>query len=339
MQRLSIDKGHVDMTWIFTQSICMAVNTILWTLSYGEVRRQNPKEKVEQVLEVGMEAIGLASERWPGVNAAKELYENLIKACLKIYGKEGDVSIAAASPESVNSTSGPPSPGQSTNPTTVSPKSISTPPEEQSRFQESGHPPAQATRHSESISNFSQRPPDLPQYHETAHNPATVPGQISAPSRPGFGTDQTSQFGSMPNMNHGSKPQYNQLPNTFNDLTAWDQLAVLPLNSSTNFNPNMNLNPSTSRNDPFAFEGALQPGTATAAPARVPAAALTDAQYAELLNPNFWASEEGPSSGLNQLQQDELMQSLRTHGISQVESMVEAERGFWIPSQTPYGSG
>jgi hypothetical protein len=98
MHREQIDKKNVDLTWVFTQSLFMAINTMLWSLSYVEVRRKHRKEDVQRHLEVAMAAIGLASLRWPGVASAVQLYYNLINAVLKIYEKDGDVPVSATTP-------------------------------------------------------------------------------------------------------------------------------------------------------------------------------------------------------------------------------------------------
>lgn len=88
MHREQIETGSVDLTWIFTQSLFMALNTILWSLSYPEIRKEHQLKEVERSLEVALEGIMLAAERWPGVRSAGMLYENLIAACLRAYNTE-----------------------------------------------------------------------------------------------------------------------------------------------------------------------------------------------------------------------------------------------------------
>jgi hypothetical protein len=97
-QREQISTKSVDLTWIFTQSLFMALNTLLWALSYPEIRRQNPKTEVELHLHTAQEAIYRASERWPGVESALELYDTLIQACLKAYDGNSDASYVVGSP-------------------------------------------------------------------------------------------------------------------------------------------------------------------------------------------------------------------------------------------------
>ena len=85
MQRRQIASKSVDLTWAFAQSLFMALNAILWALSYPEIRREHPKAEVEKDINVAQEAIYLASQRWPGVESALELYDHLVVACLKVY--------------------------------------------------------------------------------------------------------------------------------------------------------------------------------------------------------------------------------------------------------------
>ena len=63
MQREQITKKNVDLTWIFTQSIFMAINTMLWSLSYVEVRHKHKREAVERTSRCrnGRHSIGLGN--------------------------------------------------------------------------------------------------------------------------------------------------------------------------------------------------------------------------------------------------------------------------------------
>ena len=115
MQKEQIDTGSIDLTWIFTQTLFMAMNTILWSLSYPGIRRDHPREQLQKDLQVAKEAISLASIRWPGVESALELYRNLITACLKAYDGNSDASYVVEalsnkpSPASIHNTLTPPS--------------------------------------------------------------------------------------------------------------------------------------------------------------------------------------------------------------------------------------
>ncbi|KAJ5606225.1 hypothetical protein N7510_009006 [Penicillium lagena] len=88
MHREQMVSSSVDMTWIFTQSLFMALNTILWTLSYPEIRKEHSMEEVQGHLDTALEVIVFAAERWPGVESALLLYKRLIIACLKAYNTQ-----------------------------------------------------------------------------------------------------------------------------------------------------------------------------------------------------------------------------------------------------------
>jgi hypothetical protein len=130
IQKEQIDKKSVDLTWIFTQAIFMAMNTMLWSLSYVEVRRKHSRESVDKHMKCAMDAIKLASERWPGVASAVQLYQNLIEAILKVYEKDGDIPISAATPSDAASPAvqDPNHNSNVTSPATVASSSVATPP-------------------------------------------------------------------------------------------------------------------------------------------------------------------------------------------------------------------
>ena len=88
MHRQQIATKSVDLTWIFTQSLFMALNTVLWSISYAEVRTKHSKSELEKLLRTAQEGIYLTAERWPGVESALALYGQLGAACLKVYDYE-----------------------------------------------------------------------------------------------------------------------------------------------------------------------------------------------------------------------------------------------------------
>lgn len=87
----------VDVTWIFLLSLFMAVNTILWAISYPEVRSCHSKAELEGHLDTALDIIIKSRERWPGTAAASDLYSKLAKACLKSYDVRSEPSLAPSS--------------------------------------------------------------------------------------------------------------------------------------------------------------------------------------------------------------------------------------------------
>lgn len=100
LQKAQVEHNLIDITWIFTQAIFMALNTILWSISYIEIRERHPIEEVQQHVEHVLEAIALCADRWPGVRSAHSLYSNLTAACLRAYDPN-----SATSPSSTSSRS------------------------------------------------------------------------------------------------------------------------------------------------------------------------------------------------------------------------------------------
>lgn len=85
LQKKQVEQKLIDITWIFTQAIFMALNTILWSLSYQEIRNRYSADEVEYHIRECLQAIAMCADRWPGVISAHQLYENLVSACLKAY--------------------------------------------------------------------------------------------------------------------------------------------------------------------------------------------------------------------------------------------------------------
>lgn len=92
LQKAQVEGNLIDITWIFTQAIFMALNTVLWSLSYRAIRESHPKEEVMSHVQDAITAIDLCADRWPGVQSARQLYEHLILGCIRAYDFEGPVS-------------------------------------------------------------------------------------------------------------------------------------------------------------------------------------------------------------------------------------------------------
>ncbi|KAK7538310.1 fungal-specific transcription factor domain-containing protein [Phyllosticta citribraziliensis] len=318
MQRKQIETRSVELTWVFTQSIFMAINTMLWSLSYAEVRRMHSREDVERHLKVALDAIELASVRWPGVASARALYQNLIEACLNVYEKKGDVPISASSPTESASAASPSmrddasTRSRTMSPATASSISLSTPPEASDHSVGYLSPQPKLNYHNDqqSYSLGTQH-----QYNTSTCMSNANQGSLQARSSPGY--DQMS-------FNNGQV--------SFPELPQWS-----PTYPSTCQPP---------QQDGFAFSSSpAYPQQSQAfsdysgsTPLATPLTTAIGALYGDYLDPSMpsW-SQERPGAGLNQEQQFELLQSLETHGTGQIESMIEESNALFAPPSSMPG--
>ncbi|KAL8404620.1 hypothetical protein RB594_009465 [Gaeumannomyces avenae] len=89
-----VKKSAVDITWIFLLTVYMSLNTLLWSVSYAEVRKAHPREKLEELVATCLETIDQCAERWPGTAAASQHYSNLARACLQSYEQKEDAAVS-----------------------------------------------------------------------------------------------------------------------------------------------------------------------------------------------------------------------------------------------------
>ncbi|ESZ92229.1 hypothetical protein SBOR_7394 [Sclerotinia borealis F-4128] len=121
-QSEQIKTAMIDLTWPFLLSLFMAINTILWSISYPEVRALHTKEELEEHISQALEIVAHSRERWPGTQSTSELYMKLTKACLKSY-ELGDNSLSlfsATSPPSSMTDANSPSASEHSSATSVS---------------------------------------------------------------------------------------------------------------------------------------------------------------------------------------------------------------------------
>ncbi|EPE10570.1 fungal specific transcription factor domain-containing protein [Ophiostoma piceae UAMH 11346] len=85
-----VKKGAIDITWVFLLTIYMSLNTILWSVSYPEVRKEHSREEVEELINTSLDIVDQCCERWPGASAASQLYSIFAKACLQSYDANSD---------------------------------------------------------------------------------------------------------------------------------------------------------------------------------------------------------------------------------------------------------
>ena len=88
----------IDITWVFVSTLYLALNTILWSVaSYPEVRSVHQRDKVEELVNVSLDMLDQCAARWPGAEAASELYATFAKACLQSYEAQGTPTFSTAS--------------------------------------------------------------------------------------------------------------------------------------------------------------------------------------------------------------------------------------------------
>ncbi|KAF2211431.1 hypothetical protein CERZMDRAFT_98316 [Cercospora zeae-maydis SCOH1-5] len=326
MQRGQIAKRNVDLTWIFTQSLFMAINTMLWSLSYVEVRRKYSRESVEGHLAIAMTAIQQASERWPGVASAVQLYQKLIFAIMKIYDKEGDVPISANTPSDAASPGSmlPDSRSRATSPATLSTQSVATPPEKQP-------PPFGYINHQAARASIEE-PPPLP--YRSDQNFTGVPSPprhlSSTSNHHQQSSDSVTTIGSMEyqTQHHYHSDQFNSLPEFMPNLTVpgWTAPQQQPMLNTSTLPAQQDMNPYSHEafdptNPAYPFPGGFDQDP--------------KGQDQQPYVPQYWDMDTGVfGEGLTQMQQQELMHSLETDGMEDIQSMISHTLAAITPKTT-----
>lgn len=286
-QAKQMETAMVDITWIFLLSLFMAVNTILWTLSYPEVRSLHSKEELEEHIEIALDVIVKCRERWPGTAAASHLYSKLAKACLRSYDTNDSShppsSLSANSPSSLTDANSP-SASEHSSATTGS----------LAHSQKAYHSPPQFGY------VFDQMPEQIPAFD---YSSSLQPAQPSFRSNSIFvspSSQSDRRFSYFPP--DFAQPQ--SLPNAWNSVTS-----------------------------------SLQPQFSMPAPP-LPNPAIADASYfmqpnAFSFGPHLYSQQhydtEMRHGSLSQEQQIELMQSLETEGLTEIDN-------FMSLSAQPYDS-
>jgi hypothetical protein len=306
MTMKQIETKSVDMTWIFTQSIFMCINTMLWSLSYSDVRKLHNREEVETHLQVAMRSIKQASERWPGVESAIGLYNNLICACMKIFDKDGDVPISASSPSDTASVANGHVDGinrsRTTSPATASTTSIATPSDRVPAPAPFGYIP----NHNQQQLNFTNGQTSAPAPFSSVQQSDLQ----TSPQQPSMTyndmSPKTTAETNIPLYNYPPTTQFNSLPTTFAELPQWNPTFTMP--SQDNFNMATN---SSFYNEAYAANQGYE--------------------MADYLNPAW--SQDARGTGLNQQQQMELMHDFEMNESKNIEMMIEQSHQLFRPPQ------
>lgn len=313
MHQAQIKSRSVDMTWIFTQAIFMTINTILWTLSYYEVRTAHPKEEVQGHLDVALTCTKQAIERWPGVASAIELYGNLIKACMNIYDKDGDFPIAAGSPPET----GPDDRSRTTSPVFQSLVPDMSAIKQQPSPAESGIAPFGYIQGQPTFNSSPSQHNLSPGEHH--HARMSLESENSAANYQRMHERaSTGSYGNISNYSFDASFDPNQFTNT------------LPQNfSEFNWNPNFNLTTGASPNAIPALSPFDQPNPALNGFGIGPQAPV---QYADYLYPPSSFDVDRSATGLNQQQHSELMQKFETTGTGYLQHMINASHAVLYPN-------
>lgn len=80
-----IKASAVDITYIFLSTIHTALSTLLWSVSYAEVRADHPADEVKDITETALEIFDQCSEFLPEPQAVSEFYDVLISVSLRRY--------------------------------------------------------------------------------------------------------------------------------------------------------------------------------------------------------------------------------------------------------------
>ncbi|EAA32716.2 hypothetical protein GE21DRAFT_6326 [Neurospora crassa] len=80
-----IKASAVDVTYIFLSTIHTALSTLLWSVSYAEVRADHSADEVKDITETALEIFAQCSEFLPEPQAVSEFYDVLISVSLRRY--------------------------------------------------------------------------------------------------------------------------------------------------------------------------------------------------------------------------------------------------------------
>lgn len=79
------DEKTIESTWVYLHQIYTATLTLIWALYNEGVRELHNKEDVESNFEISLSLLTVLAERWPGTEAAADLFARLAQAALQNY--------------------------------------------------------------------------------------------------------------------------------------------------------------------------------------------------------------------------------------------------------------
>lgn len=180
LQKKMYDEKTIEFTWVYLHQIYTATLTLIWALYNKGVRELHRKKDVESNFEISLSLLTVLAERWPGTEAAADLFARLAQAALQNYTTDQENS-----PKSIHSS--PPSHSTATSPS----------PQKES-------PPVHHHSHSSPYRN-SPRVQSVEEATPSPETPGT--GASWATSFPGVEIEQLAQMGENDNQPGPGVPQ------------------------------------------------------------------------------------------------------------------------------------
>ncbi|KAJ4165638.1 hypothetical protein LMH87_007262 [Akanthomyces muscarius] len=228
LYKKQIDTSAADVTWMFLLNLSTALNTLLWSISYPDVRQAHGREEADKLINSGLDSLDSCSARWPGAAATAQLYTILSKACLQSY-EDGQFNplFSFASPSNGTDMASPPMASQGADGQSqlqfLNPQfgwAFDSPPESMNAYTfDPNFPPPQPAFRSNSIfcnpatdssgRRFSYFPPDISQPGEgLTEQPATFIPQQQQQHHPQHHQHQQQQV--QPQQQHQHQHQQQQ---------------------------------------------------------------------------------------------------------------------------------
>ena len=279
----------------------MELNTLLWTLSYPMIRQQHPHPEVKRHIEAAMEGLTLASDRWPGVLSALQLYRSLIQGCLQAYRSETSYVVSSpstkASPSSTNE---------------LSPRSAYSP-DSHTSFTEAS---TASTPPNPQFGYIIDPPRSTPIASAPTSAPAPTPGHVAQ--------QPTYSQSSSP---HGSAHQQPQA------MFSSSSSSMIPMDSSqTSLPPFSPAIQQWNNENPFGVPGVAWPGMANVPDERSWLGSIGD-EYSRYLHQSLFAAPQRQFS-LSQQQQSELMATLESDQLPDMQPLLNDARTYYSSALT-----
>lgn len=88
LQKRMFDNRSVDVTFVFIYQISMTITTMIWCCCSEEIRKVHKKETIKAHLDTSISVLSGLAYKWPGTEAAVDVYQKLAKAALSSYDED-----------------------------------------------------------------------------------------------------------------------------------------------------------------------------------------------------------------------------------------------------------